>query len=118
MSQQSVLDTGLMENLEQRFGRDVFASFIQQYLDEVDGRREQVEAAVAAQDLAALGKEVHDLTTSSGTIGIKCVYETAQACEFACKDEDKALALALGRDLPEQMRAAVSALRERYPALI
>lgn len=112
-----VLDTALMDGLEARFGRDIFESLVQEYLGEVKGRIARIEQATAANDLAGLRKEVHDLTTSSGTIGIRLVYEAAQACEFACRDEDVEQAMAIGREMPGKSAVANEALLVRYPSL-
>ena len=109
-----VLDTALMDGLEARYGRDIFESLVQEYLGEVKGR---IEQATAANDLAGLRKEVHDLTTSSGTIGIRLVYEAAQACEFACRDEDVEQAMAIAREMPGKSAVANEALLVRCPSL-
>jgi len=115
MTEPAPLDLALIEALEQRFGRAVFASFVQQYLDEVPPRLAVIQAALAAGDIAALQRQGHDLTTSSGTIGIAAVAAASRDCEVACKSDDREAALAAAALLPPRLEEAVAALKSRYP---
>jgi HPt (histidine-containing phosphotransfer) domain-containing protein len=110
-----LLDQALMRELEDRFGREAMAALVETYLQESENRLRQVPGLVAANDVAALGQQAHDLTTSAGTIGVKAVYLIARDIEYACKSGQPAAALALAGRLPRIAELCAAALRARFP---
>src|ERR1044071_9726640 len=96
-----LLDAALLRDLESRFGRGVFITLIEAYLGEVPLRRAAITAAMAASDLPALQQQAHDLTTSSGTLGVKAVHAVARDIEVACRAGRGADAFALATGVPD-----------------
>jgi len=110
-----LLDQALMRDLEVRFGRDAMAALVETYLQETEGRLPLIADILARGDAAALGQQAHDLTTSSGTIGIQAVYLIARDMEYACKSGQSAAAFALAGRLPRIAERCAEALRARFP---
>lgn len=110
-----LLDQPLMRDLETRFGREAMVALVETYLQETAGRMRQIADIVARGDAGALGLQAHDLTTSSGTIGVQAVYLIARDVEYACKAGQPAAALALAGRLPQVAELCAGALRARFP---
>jgi HPt (histidine-containing phosphotransfer) domain-containing protein len=115
MPEPDLLDDALMRDLEARFGRKDFVALVEIYLREAPLRSEAVAAAAQAGDIAALRQHAHDLTTSSGTIGVNVVHGLARDIELACKTGDPAEAIDLASVMELAIDAAVAALRVRFP---
>jgi HPt (histidine-containing phosphotransfer) domain-containing protein len=112
-----LLDQALMSDLEARFGREALAALVETYLEEATLRLRNMVDMAGRGDAAGLGQQAHDLTTSSGTIGIKSVYLLARDIEHACKSGQPAAALALAVRLPQVAGQCADALRARFPEL-
>ena len=110
-----LLDQPLMRDLEARFGREALVALVETYLQETAGRMRQIVDIVARGDGVALGQQAHDLTTSSGTIGIQAVYLVARDIEYACKSGQSTAGLALAGRLPQIAELCAGALRARFP---
>jgi HPt (histidine-containing phosphotransfer) domain-containing protein len=115
MPEPDLLDDALMRDLEARFGRKDFVALVEIYLRDAPERARAIAAAAVASDEAALRRHAHDLTTSSGTIGIKAVHALSRDIEIACKTSDPAEAVALAGVLTVAIDASVAALRARFP---
>ncbi len=84
-----VLDAAVLEELAASVGgdREFVVDLIRTYLDDTEGQLAAIEAAVAADDPAALIRPAHTLKTSSATLGAKQLAERARALEIAGRSE-------------------------------
>jgi HPt (histidine-containing phosphotransfer) domain-containing protein len=115
MPEPDLLDAALLRDLEARFGRPGLVALVEIYLREAPQRAEAVAAAAQAGNTAALRQLAHDLTTSSGTIGVTVVHGLARDIELACKRGDASEAIDLAGVMAVAIDAAVDALRRRFP---
>jgi HPt (histidine-containing phosphotransfer) domain-containing protein len=109
------LDEALLTDLEQRLGRSSLISLIEIYLADAPLRAGAIAAALEARDAAALRREAHNMTASSGTLGLQPVSELARDIELACKSGNISEAFALAGVLRVAIEAALAALKTRYP---
>ena len=84
-----VLDAAVLEELAASVGGDgeFVVDLIETYLDDAEGQFAAIEAAVAADDPAALVRPAHTLKSSSATLGAKRLAERARALEIAGRSE-------------------------------
>ncbi len=84
-----VLDAAVLEELAASVGgdREFVVDLIRTYLDDTEGQLAAIEAAVAANDPAALIRPAHTLKSSSATLGAKQLAERARALEIAGRSE-------------------------------
>jgi len=84
-----VLDAAVLQELAASVGgdREFVVDLIRTYLEDTEGQLAAIEAAVAANDPAALVRPAHTLKSSSATLGAMRLAERARALEIAGHSE-------------------------------
>ncbi len=99
------LDMEPGRQLQQLMGVDAFEGLLNQFLARSHERLEKVAQAHAAGDLAMLGREVHDLISTSGGFGCHGLVTLCRTIEEAVRADDRAsldlLTVQLLREAPE-----------------
>jgi HPt (histidine-containing phosphotransfer) domain-containing protein len=94
-----------------------FLELIEAFLGTLPGQVERIEALAGEGELAALGRELHDLASTSGNFGASHVEHLARRLELACRNNEREQLSELVPALRETAQSALAAVRSRLPAL-
>ena len=86
------------------------------FIADTEQRLTQLRAHLEQHNLAALGKEAHNLAGTSGNVGAAHLAALAQELKTACLAEDVWGAAALVDRIAAAVAVAIAALRQRYMA--
>jgi two-component system sensor histidine kinase/response regulator len=112
-----ILDVEVLRKLESIMPREQFVALAGSYLNGVAARSNRIAALVAGRDLTGIGREAHDLKSTSGTFGARRLQRLGEQLEAACReralDTIVRLAAAIAALVPETIEAAL----RRYPEI-
>lgn len=103
--------------LESALGEDMVAMLLGKFIGQMNEKVAVLQGGIAARDMAVVKQQAHDLTSSSGSVGLGAMKETASACEFAVKDGEEDKALLLAQQLVDMAPETEAAIRARFPNL-
>jgi len=103
--------------LKGALGDDMVAMLMGKFVVQMQEKIGIMRAAVASQDMAEVKQQAHDLTSSSGTVGLKAMKEKASETEFAIKEGDEGKALAFAQQLVDMEEDTLAAIRAEFPNL-
>jgi HPt (histidine-containing phosphotransfer) domain-containing protein len=103
--------------LQGALGDDMVAMLLGKFIGQMNEKVAVLQEGVSARDMAVVKQQAHDLTSSSGSVGLGAMKETASACEFAVKDGEEDKALALAQQLVDMAPETEAAIRARFPNL-
>jgi hypothetical protein len=110
-----ILDVEVLHKLETIMPRDRLVTLATSYLNGVIARGGRISAFAVGRDLVGLGREAHDLKSTSGSFGARRLQALGERLETACRDGNLAatgeLAGAIAAVLPETIEAVL----RRYP---
>lgn len=101
--------------LQGALGDDMVVMLLGKFIGQMNDKIETLRGGIAAQDMAVVKQQAHDMTSSSGSVGLAAMKETASACEFAIKDGENEKALALAQQLVDMAPETEAAIRARFP---
>lgn len=110
-------DAAAFGALKSALGDDMVAMLMGKFVVQMNEKIEVLRGGVAARDMAIVKQQAHDLTSSSGSVGLGAMKETASACEFAVKEGEEDKALALAQQLVDMAPATEAAIRAEFPNL-
>lgn len=103
--------------LKQALGDDMVAMLMGKFLVQMQEKIEVLKGGIAARDMAVVKQQAHDLTSSSGSVGLGAMKDMASACEFAVKDGDEEKALEHAQGLVDMTPDTIVAIRAEFPNL-
>ena len=110
-----ILDVEVLRKLESIMPHEQFIALAGSYLNGVAARSHRIAALVAGRDLNGIGREAHDLKSTSGTFGARRLQRLGEQLETACREQTLdtvgPLAAAVAALVPETIEAAL----RRYP---
>src|SRR5258708_29451631 len=110
-----LLDDVRLTMLQSVMPPESLREFLGLFLEQTDERAARIEAASAAGDLAALGREAHSLLGAAGNVGAVGVSRLAQALETACRAGEREAAERLGGGLLTAANLTTAAPYARPP---
>jgi signal transduction histidine kinase/DNA-binding response OmpR family regulator len=108
-----VIEISVLNGLESRLGKARVAAFARQFRDQVG---QALGVITAAADRRRIAEETHDLLSLAGTLGCVELMNSSRSLMEAARRETSDLA-PLVAELAAAAGRALSAMRERYPAL-
>jgi|GEM_PF-5353616 HPt (histidine-containing phosphotransfer) domain-containing protein len=110
-----ILDAEVLGKLETIMTRDRVIALAESFLNGVIARAGRIAVLTVAGDLARLGREAHDLKSTSGSFGARRLQYLSEQLEAACREDDLAAAGrhagAIAAVLPDTLEAVLF----RYP---
>ena len=103
--------------LKDSLGDQMVQMLLGKFLTQMNDKVAKLDAAIAAEDMEEVRQQAHDLTSSSGSVGLGAMRDAASACEIAVKTGEKADALEKARILVALAPDAEAAVRTAYPDL-
>lgn len=103
--------------LKQTLGDQMVEMLLGKYLVQMEEKVELLRRGTETRDMEAVRQQAHDLTSSSGSVGLGAMKDKASACEFAVKEGREDDALELARELIALAPEAAAAIRAEYPSL-
>ena len=100
------------DGLRDVIGDNGLAGLIAMYQDESEKMIADIVAAIAADDLYALGRHIHVLKGVSSNFGLDRIVSTANATMAACRQGRRNDAYALAAALPSLTREGQTALNK------
>jgi Hpt domain len=110
-----VLDVEVLRKLETIMSRDRLVTLASSYLNGVVARGGRIAALAAGRDLVGLGREAHDLKSTSGSFGAQRLQRLGEKLETACREGDLAAAGALAVAVSAVLPDTLEAVLRRYP---
>ena len=110
-----LLDPLPLESLAGVLGEEDMRALV---LDFVQDARAKAAALIAGEDLRAMRFAVHDLKSTSSTLGLLSLRQLAEAIEHACIDNHPAEAKTLCAALPDRLDRSIAALTRRFPVVL
>ena len=98
-----LLDATAVAALASDVGHERLVPVMQSFADELARRMPVLEVAVAATDLAAVGRETHSIKGSALTFGALALGAAARRANDASRAGDAGTALAAAREVMELM---------------
>lgn len=100
-------------------GEQVVGMLLVKFLAQMEERFAILETTLAADtpDMAVVKQQAHDMTSSSGSVGLGLMCKTATACEIACKEGNTEEALRQARLLVDMAPAVKQAVQQAYPSI-
>ncbi|MEC9346325.1 MAG: Hpt domain-containing protein [Pseudomonadota bacterium] len=103
--------------LKAALGEQMVGMLLGKFLAQMHDKIGKLKVAVDTGDMAEIRQQAHDLTSSSGTVGLGAMRDAASACEYAVKEGRTADALDRARELIALAPDAEAAIRAAYPEL-
>jgi len=88
-----------LEALKSAVGPDQFTPLLADFLTALGERVERAISHLASNDLAAAGREAHDLISTAGNLGAMRLSELSRELESACKTGEAERSAAVMREL-------------------
>ncbi|WP_417512925.1 Hpt domain-containing protein [Minwuia sp.] len=101
--------------LKSALGDQMVEMLMAKFVVQMHEKIELLKAGIAARDMAVVKQQAHDLTSSSGSVGLKAMKLVASACEFAVKDGEEEKALAHAQELVDMAPETEAAIRAELP---
>jgi len=111
-----VRDGARLDGLQRMLAPDRFTGMLEAFLDGTEQRAARIVALAAAEDLAGLRREAHDMVSICGNLGEIRVQKLADRLQHACIEGDGAAAKRLIPDLQEASLDAAAFVRARLTA--
>jgi two-component system sensor histidine kinase/response regulator len=110
-----LLDIEVLDKLESIMPRDRLIVIASSFLNGVIARADRIAMLAGDHNFERLGREAHDLKSTSGSFGARRLQYFSEQLEAACRDSDvtaaRELAAAITAVLPETLQAVL----RRYP---
>lgn len=103
--------------LKGALGDEMVEMLLGKYVTQMQEKVETLKDGIASRDMGVIRQQAHDLTSSSGSVGLGAIKETASACEFAVKDGEDEKALDLAQQVVDMAPDVAAAIRARFPNL-
>jgi len=103
--------------LKGALGDEMVEMLLGKYLTQMQEKIETLKGGIAARDMGVVRQQAHDLTSSSGSVGLGAMKDAASACEFAVKDGEEDKALDLAQQMVDMAPDVAAAIRGRFPNL-
>jgi HPt (histidine-containing phosphotransfer) domain-containing protein len=110
-------DAAAFGALKQTLGDQMVEMLMGKYLTQMKEKVATLDQGIADRDMGVVRQQAHDLTSSSGSVGLGAMKETASACEFAVKEGDEEKALDLARRIVAMAPETEAAIRAEFPNL-
>lgn len=98
-------------------GEQVVGMLMGKFLTQMNERLAILKSTLdtPAPDMAVVKQQAHDMTSSSGSVGLGLMCQTATDCEVACKSDDNDTALEKAHALVNMGPEVEAAIRQAYP---
>lgn len=103
--------------LKGALGDEMVGMLMGKFVIQMQDKIALLQAGINERDIAVVKQQAHDLTSSSGTVGLGAMKEKASETEFAVKDGDEGKALALAQELVDMAPETLAAIRAEFPNL-
>lgn len=110
-------DAAALGALKSALGEPLVEMLLGKYLAQMNEKIGILERAVESGDLAQVRQQAHDLTSSSGSVGLGAMRDAASACEYAVKEGRASDALDRAREMIALAPQTEAAIRAAYPGL-
>jgi HPt (histidine-containing phosphotransfer) domain-containing protein len=110
-----ILDDGVLDKLAAIMPHDRLMELAASYLNGLRARAGRIAAHAAAGNMALLGREAHDLKSTSGSFGALRLQGLGERLETACRDADAAAAAALVAEIVPIVPETLAAVLARHP---
>lgn len=110
-------DAAAFGALRQTLGDEMVEMLLGKYLVQMEEKVGLLREGVEARDMAQVRQQAHDLTSSSGSVGLGAMSNKASACEFAVKEGREEAALEHARELIALAPETAAAIRAAFPSL-
>ena len=111
----AVIDRAVIRGLVERLGAAKTGELVDLYVEDLKGRMGRVRAAGAARDLETLKREVHDLRSTSGSLGLSRLFALGEQMQNACTSGRADEAFRLAAEVPDASAATIAALASADP---
>jgi signal transduction histidine kinase/DNA-binding response OmpR family regulator/HPt (histidine-containing phosphotransfer) domain-containing protein len=108
-----VIDDAQVESLRQLLQPDEFVELVGAYVEGAEERVTRMAALSASGDVAALGREAHDLVSTSGNFGVRGLELLSRALASTCRAGDIEASRTLFATLQETASIALPEMRRR-----
>ncbi|MDF1721858.1 MAG: Hpt domain-containing protein [Minwuia sp.] len=110
-------DAAAFEALKASLGDQLVEMLLGKFVVQMKEKTARLQTAIDSRDMADVRQQAHDLTSSSGSVGLGAMRDTASACEMAVKQGNEDEGLAKAQELVDMAPATEAAIREAYPNL-
>ncbi|WP_416899951.1 MAG: Hpt domain-containing protein [Minwuia sp.] len=101
--------------LKQALGDQMVEMLLTKYLAQMKEKVAVLQSGIDARDMGVVRQQAHDLTSSSGSVGLGAIRDKASACEFAVKDGEEDKALEFAREIVAMAPETEAAIRAECP---
>ncbi len=110
-AQDQGVELARLEALKSAVGRDQFTALLADFLTALGERVERAIGHLSTNDLAAAGREAHDLISTAGNLGAMRLSELSRELEAACKSGEAERSAAVMREVRSACADAQLVLR-------
>ena len=114
-SDDPMIDRAVIRGLTERLGAEKTGELVDLYVADLKERMGRVHAAGVSRDLHSLKREVHDLRSTSGSLGLSRLFGLGEEIQSACSDGRDDDAFRLATHVPEISVATITALASADP---
>ena len=111
----TLIDASVVSSHARQLGDDKVGELIDLYVTDLNERLTRIAAAVEARHQDRLLQEVHDLRSTSGSLGLSRLFALGGDIQVACSEGKLDRALAIAAELPETAQRTVAALDAQDP---
>jgi two-component system sensor histidine kinase/response regulator len=110
-----ILELEVLDKLESIMPWDRLIVIASSFLNGVIARVDRIATLAADHNFERLGREAHDLKSTSGSFGARRLQYFSEQLEAACHDSDLSTALELAAAITAVLPDTVQAVLRRYP---
>jgi HPt (histidine-containing phosphotransfer) domain-containing protein len=103
--------------LKSSLGDQMVEMLLGKFLVQMQEKVAMLQTAIDSADMEGVRQQAHDLTSSSGSVGLGAMKEKASACEIAVKQGNEQEGLTLAQELVDMAPETAAAIRAAYPGL-
>ena len=111
----SLIDATVVSGLARQLGDDKAGELIDLYVTDLGERLTRIAAAADGRDQDRLLREVHDLRSTSGSLGLSRLFALGEEIQTACTEGNLDRAVAIAANVAETARGTIAALQALDP---
>jgi HPt (histidine-containing phosphotransfer) domain-containing protein len=110
-----ILDPEVLATLATIMSHERLIALASSYLNGLIARAGRIAALAATGELGLLGREGHDLKSTSGSFGARRLQYLGETLEAACRDQNRSRIAPLAAEIARVVPETVTAVLRRYP---
>lgn len=112
-----VLDETAIQTLAEETSPEAVPGMMKLFFQELDERIDRINCGLTTLPIEDLRTEAHTIKSSAGTFGARAIQEVAYEMEVACREQQRAVAEGLGKQLSGLFDQTLHAYQIRYGRL-